>query len=134
MSAISDSVIFIGFLSFEACAFKAEKRYDTQGRLIAYKGFNPDMTCRNFQYEEGKTYEIDGEIKLCQRGFHACTNLMDCFNYYCGEIKEDAVFHEVYLEGVSDETLADSKVVASKITIGREITLSEMADIASGRK
>lgn len=27
--------------------------------MITYKGFNRDMTCRGFQYEEGKTYETD---------------------------------------------------------------------------
>ena len=25
---------------------------------IAYKGFNRDLTCRDFQYEEGKEFEI----------------------------------------------------------------------------
>lgn len=24
-----------------------------------FKGFNEDMTCRDFQYEEGKTYEME---------------------------------------------------------------------------
>lgn len=26
---------------------------------IAFKGFNRDLTCRGFQYEEGKEYEIE---------------------------------------------------------------------------
>ena len=42
--------------------------------MKAYKAFNQDMTCRGFQYEEGKTYELpEGqEAELCERGFHAC--------------------------------------------------------------
>lgn len=134
---IPKSVMYIGAYAFHFCGFKVEKRYDEQGRLIAYKGFNLNkfcMFCRYFQYEEDKTYELEGEIELCKRGFHACINPMDCLNYYPGEIGKEVVFHEVYLENVSDEKHKDSKVVARKITIGREITLSEMVDIASGRK
>lgn len=49
--------------------------------MKAYKGFNKDMTCRDFQYEVGKTYETD-EADLCNSGFHACENPLDCFRYY----------------------------------------------------
>ena len=38
--------------------------------MKAYKGFNKDMTCRGFQFEEGKTYE-EKEARLCEKGFHA---------------------------------------------------------------
>ena len=50
-----------------------------------YKGFNTDMTCRGFQYEAGKVYEMDGEIEPCERGFHFCRNAADVLNYYGGE-------------------------------------------------
>ena len=40
-------------------------------RIIkAYKGFKKDMTCRSFQYEEGKEYEEKGIVELCKKGFH----------------------------------------------------------------
>ena len=105
--------------------FFNNKRYDKRGRLIAYKGFNKDMICRGFQYEESKSYEIKEEPILCNRGFHACLNPVDCFNYYCGN---NCVYHEVYLEDVSNKRNDDTKVVARKITIGREITLKEMIE------
>ena len=79
------------------------------------------MTCRCFHYEEGKTYEIEGEPKLCKQGFHACLKLLDVFNYYNGEIGKDVVVHEVELEGISDERKNDSKIVAKKIKIGKRI-------------
>ena len=100
-----------------------------KNKCKAYKAFNADLTCRDFQYEEGKTYEIDGEPELCYRGFHACLTLLNVFDYYSGEIgkdivihEKDIVIHEVELEGVSDErNERDSKVVAKKITIGKRI-------------
>ena len=101
------------------------KKYKTQevanGKCKAYKAFNADMICREFQYDKGKTYDFNGVPKLCKQGFHACLNLADVFNYYNGEIGKDIVVHEVKLEGVSDERHFDSKVVASKITIGKRI-------------
>ena len=99
--------------------YKTQKVID--GKCKAYKAFNADMTCRDFQYEEGKTYELDGEPKLCEKGFHACLNLAAVFNYYGGKIGENIVVHEVELEGVSEEHENISKVVAKKITIGKRI-------------
>ena len=94
--------------------------------MKAYKGFNNDMTCRGFQYEEGKTYET-GEAKLCQSGFHACEDPLDCFGYYA---PGKSVFREVELEDVSEERQsADSKVVAKKITIGAEISVAKICDL-----
>ena len=93
----------------------------SDSKCKAYKAFNNDMTCRDFKYEEGKTYEFDGEPKLCWQGFHACLKLQDVFNYYWGKAGEDFRLYEVELEGVSDEHRCDSKVVAKKITIGKRI-------------
>ena len=99
--------------------YKTQKVID--GKCKAYKAFNSDMTCRDFQYEEGKTYEFNGEPKLCEKGFHACLNLAAVFNYYSGKIGENIVVHEVELEGVSEEHENIPKVVAKKITIGKRI-------------
>ena len=96
--------------------------------MKAYKGFNSDMTCRDFQYEEGKTYETDSAV-LCKKGFHACENPLDVFEYYppCDEGGNPNKFHEVELEGVSEERFSDTKVVAKKIKIGKELNLNEIA-------
>ena len=88
--------------------------------MKAYKGFNKDMTCRGFQYEEGRTYETD-EAKLCESGFHACLMPFDCFNYYP---INDSVFHEVELDGVSDEREDDTKVCSKKIKVGGRLSIA----------
>ena len=85
--------------------------------MKAYKRFNKDMTCKGFQYEEGKTYETD-HAALCSAGFHACENPLDCSSYYS---PAESVIREVELEDVSQERQEDSKVVAKKITIGAQL-------------
>ena len=93
-----------------------------------YKGFNPDMTCRGFQFEEGKTYETE-KADLCNAGFHACESPLDVFAYYppCDENGNLNKFHEVELEGVSEQRSDDTKVCATKITIGAELNFFGLA-------
>ncbi len=85
--------------------------------MKAYKGFKKDMTCREFQYEEGKTYETD-EAKLCEEGFHACENPLDCFDYYA---PGESVYHEVEIEDNGERSNEDTKVVGKKIKIGARL-------------
>ena len=96
--------------------------------MKAYKGFNPDMTCRGFQYEEGKEYETD-KAELCECGFHACLAPLDVFGYYkpCDDNGNLNKFHEVELEEVSDKRDDDTKVCAKKIKIGAELNFFGLA-------
>ena len=92
-----------------------------------YKGFNPDMTCRDFQYEEGKEYEIGGEIECCKNGFHACEDPLDCFNYYA---PGQSVYHEVEQSGeISRMNAGDSKIASSKIKIGAKIDIAKIVNL-----
>ena len=89
-----------------------------------FKGFTKDMKCRDFQYEEGKTYE-EPEAKLCDKGFHACEDPIDCLSYYPPAVSK---FHEVDLDEVSEERSSeDSKRVGRRITIGAEINFMNIA-------
>ena len=100
-----------------------EKKYKGD-KMKTYKGFNKDMTCRDFQYEEGKEYEATGEIKCCNNGFHACEDPLDCFNYYA---PWKSVYHEVEQSGeISRTNDGDSKVASSKIKIGARLDIAKI--------
>ena len=95
-----------------------------------YKGFNPDMTCRGFQFEEGKEYVHDGEVKLCESGFHACENPLEIFAHYppCDGNGNLNRFHEVEMDDISDEREKGStKVCARKIKVGAELNFFGLA-------
>ena len=95
--------------------------------MKTYKGFNKDMTCRDFQYEEGKEYEATGEIKCCNNGFHACEDPLDCFNYY---VPGQSVYHEVEQSGeLSRNNDGDSKIASSKIKIGAKIDIAKIVSL-----
>lgn len=49
--------------------------------MKAYKGFDRNMKCRGFQYQEGETYHED-TANLCNSGFHACEMPLDVLRYY----------------------------------------------------
>jgi hypothetical protein len=96
--------------------------------IIAYKGFNADLTCQGgFQYEVGQDYEMDGEPSLCEKGFHACTMPLDVFSYYS---PGSSRYAEVSLSGTvktnEDFPNFDSKTVGTKIHIDTELSLSQM--------
>ena len=90
--------------------------------MKAYKGFNKDMTCRGFQYEEGKTYETE-KANVCECGFHACENPLDCMKYYR---PNESVYHEVEMDGEIDGGGNDSKIASTKITIGAKLSIAGM--------
>ena len=58
------------------------KRVTKKNATKAYKAFNSDLTCKDFQYEVGKEYHHKGKLELCESGFHACESLADCFRFY----------------------------------------------------
>ena len=84
-----------------------------------YKGFDKDLKCRGYQYEEGKEYVHEGEVKACEGGFHACENPFDVFDFYAPN--EFHRFCEV--EGSGKEDKQDKKSSFEKIKIVAEIGL-----------
>ena len=89
--------------------------------MKAYKGFNKDMTCRDFQYTEGGEFETD-KAKLCESGFHACENPLDCLAYYSPN--DGCVYREVEVSGDMEKASDDSKVAATRIKIGARLSIA----------
>ena len=88
--------------------------------IIAYKGFNTDLTCRDFQFQIGETYTHEGKVKACASGFHACENPLDVFNYY----NPASRFAIVECSGkISKESDGASKIACGSIHIKAEIGL-----------
>lgn len=89
-----------------------------------YKGFDKNMKCCNFQYEEGKTYTHPGTPKLCDGGFHACEVPLDCLKYYAPA--DGSIYREVEMEGVTDEHGDDSQRVGKVIKIGAKLSIRSL--------
>ena len=94
--------------------------------MKAFKGFNKDLTCRGFQYEEGKEFHTE-KAECCEEGFHACEYPLDCFGYYS---PAQSVFHEVELSGDMDRRSDDTKVCATDIKIGARISIAGLVKAA----
>ena len=97
--------------------------------MEGYKVFEPDWTCRGFQYVVGKTYEEDVTPVCCDRGFHFCEELKDCFNYYPFNPKNKVA--KVVALGEVDEESDNSKCCTNKIQIVEEITWEEVLRIVN---
>ena len=94
--------------------------------ITSYKGFDKNMQCRDFQYEVGKEYNMDGEIKCCNRGFHACKSPLEVWDYYD---MLNSRFAEVEQSGKINEEEKSTKVCSSHIKIKAELKLADIINI-----
>ena len=97
-----------------------------ENKIIAYKGFDKDFKCRGFQYEVGKTYEMDGNIACCNRGFHACESPIEVFDYYDMLTSR---FAEVEQSGKIDKEAVSTKTCSSRIKIKAELKLADIINL-----
>ena len=95
-------------------------------KIKAYKAFDKDLSCRGFKYEVGKEYEETGDIKACEKGFHACPYPLDVFSHYTPAWSR---FCEVEQSGKIDDSESD-KVCSSKIRIGAELDIRGLVKAA----
>ena len=94
-------------------------------KIKSFKGFNKDLTCRGFQYQEGEEYETN-EAKSCEKGFHACPYPLDVFDYYP---PADSVYHEVEQSGELDRS-ESNKIASTRIKIGARLDIRGLIEAA----
>jgi hypothetical protein len=100
----------------------------TEKPTASIKGFDTNLQCRGYQFEIGKTYEVGGRIIACGNGFHACPeehHPLSVFDYY-----PPAGSRYCLVEQSGDTDAEGNKLASARITIGVEITLSDLAQRA----
>ena len=100
--------------------------------MKGYKVFRSDWTCRGFQYAVGGTYEMKEEPSCCERGFHFCGKLIDCFNYY--DFDSNNKVAEIEATGEIDDDGNEEKYCTNKIRIVRELSWHEVLDLVNTGK
>ena len=100
--------------------------------MKGYKVFHSDWTCRGYQYEVGKTYEMAESPKCYEMGFHFCKRLVDCFNYYNFDPNNKVA--EIEAIGEIDFNDTNSKCCTNKIVILKELTWAEVLDMCNTGK
>lgn len=100
--------------------------------MKGYKVFNPDWTCRGFQFEVGKIFTEDVEPVCCDKGFHFCRKVADCFSYYSFDPNNKVA--EVEALGNIDINEDGTKCSTNKIHIIRELTWQEVLDMVNTGK
>ena len=95
----------------------------------AWKGFddkNGQLVCRDHVFEVGKTYNINGKIKACESGFHACHgHPFDVWEYYSPSSDNGILrrYAGVAMSGTMD--VQGNKTASASITITATLTLPE---------
>ena len=100
--------------------------------MKGYKVFKSDWTCRGFYYEVGKTYEMKEDPVCCERGFHFCGKLIDCFKYY--DFDSENKVAEIEATGAIDDDGNEEKYCTNKIKIVRELSWHEVLDLVNTGK
>ena len=127
---IPEGVRSIGYFTFYGCN-------GLKSQIRNYKAFNlknGKLSCRCSVFSPMKWSNKIDNIKICQHGYHYCTNLFDIFNYYGGKIDENIAIYECE---VGDEIYSkedeDSQHVTNKIKPVKRLYREDIVRILSGQ-
>ena len=96
-----------------------------KNEIISYKGMDSKMQCRGMQYEVGKEFSVDGEIKCCSNGLHACERPLDVLGYYAPGTGS-RYFRVTQSGDLARELGGDSKVAPRKMRVDAEIGIPSL--------
>ena len=86
--------------------------------MYAYKGFEPNLSCRGHQFVMGVNFTP--KANCASSGFHCAEDPLDCLTYYSDMSR--AVYCLVQPGGDIDEDDQDSKIACTELTILRRLT------------
>lgn len=112
--------------------YPEELLFPEVGRIEGYKITDSDYSCRDFHYELNHTYSMEENPIPCEKGFHFCKELADCFNYYQPSPSifaynlDDLKFLKVKSNGTTYKLI--DKYCTNNITILEECTTEEVLE------
>ena len=89
--------------------------------MIAYKGFEPGLVCRDYQFSMGKN--VTEQANCARSGFHCAENPLDCLSYYPD--MAHSVYCLVNASGDMDEDACDSKIACTELTIIKQLSMED---------
>lgn len=89
--------------------------------MIAYKGFEPGLICRAYQFVMG--LNTTEKANCAQNGFHCAEDPLDCLSYYPS--MDQSEYYIVNAGGDMDEDGYDSKISCTELTIIKKLTKEE---------
>lgn len=127
---IPDSVTSIGNCAFYECNSLKSK----ESNYKAFEIIDDKLFCRKKEYKPDKRNFVQGELILCRRGVHYCTNLFEIFNYYWGKIDEDIAIYEVKPGSRIVEDECCSKRCTNSIRLVKRLYREDIIKILNGGK
>lgn len=89
--------------------------------MIAYKGFDPGLICRGYQFQMG--LNVTSKANCAHNGFHCAENPLDCLTYYPN--LDHSEYYLVNAGGDVDEDDDDSKISCTELTILKRLDREE---------
>ena len=89
--------------------------------MIAYKGFEPGLVCRGYQFQMG--LNVTEKANCGRNGFHCAENPLDCLTYYSN--MDSSEYWLVEAGGDVNEDGSDTKISCTELTIIKQLTKME---------
>ncbi len=90
--------------------------------MIAYKGFDKNLSCRGHKFQEGIINKTE-EARCVSCGFHCAENPLDCLSYYPD--MKNSVYYVVSAGGDIHEDGSDTKLSCTELSLVRKLSIED---------